>query len=254
MLSSNKIKFIKSLNQKKNREYNNCFIVEGEKIILELINSNFNIIEILSTKDFIDNHKINNNITQITEYELQKISNLKTPNKAVAIVKIPNKSFNNNIFNNLNIILDNIQDPGNLGTIIRTADWFGINNIFCSTNTVDVFNHKVIQSTMGAIFRVNIFYTDILKLIQDAIDNKQKIYGALLSGKNIYNTKLENSGLIILGNESKGISKPIQDLISDKIKIPNYPENNNNMESLNVSIANAIILAEFRRQQHHIDI
>jgi TrmH family RNA methyltransferase len=162
---------------------------------------------------------------------------------------MPNKSVTNkNSISDLTIVLDNIQDPGNLGTIIRTANWFGVNNIFCSQNTVDSYNQKVIQSTMGAIFRVNIFYTDIALFIKEAIADKKEIYGALLSGTNIYKSTLNNDGIIVLGNESKGISTPIQELISNRIKIPNYPENTNSMESLNVSIACGIILSEFRRQ------
>lgn len=252
MLSNNKIKFINSLNLKKNRFNNKCFIVEGEKMVLELINSNLKIVEIFALPDFILTNKTIlksiNTITTITTNELKKISSLKTPNQVLALADIPSPSINNTTFKSLNIALDNIQDPGNLGTIIRTANWFGVNNIFCSNNTVDAYNSKVIQSTMGAVFRTNIFYADLADLIKKASDNGQQIYGTQLNGKNIYDSPLNNNGLIVLGNESKGISKPIQKLINNKILIPNFPININDMESLNVAVASAIVLAEFRRQ------
>lgn len=252
MLSINKIKYIKSLELKKNRINNKCFVVEGEKMVLELINSQLNTIEVFATDEFIvkNTHILKNTnlVTAINTKDLKRISSLKNPNKAVAIAHIPSPKTDANTFLSLNIALDNIQDPGNLGTIIRTANWFGIKNIFCSKDTVDAYNPKVIQATMGAIFRTKIFYTNLDELITESKSSGQKIYGTLLDGDNIYNTKLSNNGLIIMGNESKGISKPIQNLIDNKILVPNYPLNINDMESLNVGVANAIVLAEFRRQ------
>lgn len=252
MLSINKIKHVKSLELKKHRINTKCFVVEGEKMVLELINSKLNTIELFATDDFLSNNpqilKKANTVTTVTTKDLKKISSLKTPNQALAIAEIPSPKIENNSFSSLNIALDSIQDPGNLGTIIRTANWFGVENIFCSKNTVDAYNPKVIQATMGAIFRTNIFYTNLPELINTAKNSGQKIYGTLLDGKNIYDTQLCNNGLIIMGNESKGISEPIQNLIDNKILIPNYPININDMESLNVGIANAIVLAEFRRQ------
>lgn len=252
MLTNNKIKFINSLEIKKNRQNSKCFIVEGEKMILELIKSKLKTVELFALTDFIRKNNVKlkqiDSIIEISEKELKKISSLKTPNQVLAIVNIPSPKINNTTFKSLNIVLDNIQDPGNLGTIIRTANWFGVNNIFCSNNTVDAYNSKVIQSTMGAIFRTNIFYTDIADIIQKAKNSGQQIYGTLLDGDSIYDLPLNNNGIIVMGNESKGISKPIQKLIDNKILIPNFPENINDMESLNVGIANAIALAEFRRQ------
>lgn len=252
MLSQNKIKFIKSLSLKKNRQQNNCFLVEGEKMILELMDSNFKTIEVYALKDFILQHTTifngNFSINEISEKELHKISSLKTPNQALAIVEIPNYTIEDFSFDSLSLVLDNIQDPGNLGTIIRTANWYGVEYIFCSSDTVDAYNSKVIQSTMGAIFRTKIVYGNLLPIINMAKKNNQAIYGTLLDGNAIYASKLTNNGLIVLGNESKGISKPIQKLIDHKIRIPNFPEHSTAMESLNVGIANAIVLAEFRRQ------
>jgi len=252
MLSQNKIKFIRSLELKKNRKKHNSFIVEGEKMVMELLKSKINVIEIFACNKFITNNlnSIENNfiINEISESELKKISNLKTPNEVLAVAKIPNVSIPDDYYKDLCLALDNIQDPGNLGTIIRTADWFGIKNIFCSADTVDVYNPKVVQATMGAIFRVNIFYIDLKNFITDAKSKNIKIFGTLLSGNNIYKTKLTDKAVIILGNESKGISKDIENMIENKIKIPQFSTDSNTSESLNVSIANAIVIAEFRRQ------
>lgn len=256
MLSQNKIKYVRLLANKKNRIQNNSFIVEGEKMVLELLQSNFKTIEIFALPSFINSYanKLNKirSVNEINEQELKKISSLKTPNQALAIVEIPNNSLVNIKYNSLSLALDNIQDPGNFGTIIRTANWFGVSNIFCSTDTVDAYNPKVIQSTMGAIFRTKIIYGNLNNVILEAKKNGQLVYGALLNGENIYTPKLNNNAIVVFGNESKGISKPIENLIDHKIRIPNFPETSHAMESLNVGIANAIVLAEFRRQNTRI--
>lgn len=252
MLSQNKIKFIRSLDAKKNRQHHNCFVVEGEKMVLELLRSNFEIIELFILSDFLVNHdkQINKGVavTEVSEMELKKISSLKTPNLALAITKIPDHKYDQHSYDSLSLALDNIQDPGNFGTLIRTANWFGVTTIFCSNDTVDAYNSKVVQSTMGAIFRTKIIYVDLLQTLIDAKKRGQIIYGTLLDGDNLYTVDLKNKGLIVLGNESNGISKAIQNLIDKKIRIPNFPEEVKTMESLNVGIANAIVLAEFRRQ------
>lgn len=246
MLSKNKIKLIKSLEQKKFRLKHNCFIIEGEKMIQELLVSKFKIIELFHTPEFNITHQDIDN-TIISEQELKKISLLKTANKALAIVELP-KATKYNTINGLNLVLDNVQDPGNLGTIIRTANWFGIKRIFCSTETADLYNPKVVQSTMGALFRTNVYYCNVEQLINTAKLQNIPIYGTLLSGSNIYEQNLSNTGLIVLGNESKGISPKIEKLVDHKIKIPNYSTDSEFMESLNVGVANAIVLAEFKRQ------
>jgi len=248
MLSQNKIKYINSLHQKKYRQLNNCFIVEGEKMVFELLKSNLNTIDLYATADFIS---INKGIVanEITDKELKKISSLKTPNKVIAIAEIPMQDKTLFVQNELILVLDNIQDPGNLGTIIRTANWFGIKSIICSPDTVDAYNSKVIQSTMGAIFRTQIIYTNLPTFLLNAKGNGTLIYGTVLDGTNLHQTELLNHGLVVLGNESKGISDEIKDLIDVKIRIPDFPFGKSGMESLNVGIANAIVLAEFRRQQ-----
>lgn len=256
MLSQNKIKFIRSLDTKKNRQHHNCFIVEGEKMVLELLQSNFETLELFCLPNFLSTHaKLINKrvaVTEISELELKKISILKTPNLVLAIAIIPNHKLAPQSYDTLSLALDNIQDPGNFGTIIRTANWFGVTTIYCSSDTVDAYNSKVVQSTMGAIFRVKIIYVDLIQTLIDAKKKGQTIYGTLLDGDSLYTADLKNNGLIVLGNESNGISKPIQKLIDTKLRIPNFPEDSRTMESLNVGIANAIVLAEFRRQGNKV--
>lgn len=247
MLTKNKIKFIKSLEQKKYRLKHNCFVVEGEKMVSEVLASKFKVLDLFCTNDFNYSDNIDFAI-RVDEQELKKISFLKTANKALAIVEIPqhNATIQNS---NLNLVLDNIQDPGNLGTIIRTANWFGVSHVFCSIETADVYNPKVVQATMGAIFRTKVQYCNTELLIKDAKKQNIPVYGTLLNGLNIYEQKLSTNGLIVLGNEGQGISPEIEKLIDHKIKIPNYTEGSELMESLNVGIANAIILAEFKRRE-----
>jgi len=250
MLSKNTIKFINSLQRKKNRNINKLFIVEGDKMVKEIINSELEIEKIFFTEHWEENiSKYNLSSEIITENELKKISSLKTPNNALAIVKIPDYELDTNgIKNELSIVLDDLQDPGNLGTIIRTADWFGIKNIICSQNSADVYNPKVVQATMGAIARVKVHYVDIQTFLSNShfVDDF-KIYGTFLNGKNMNETKLSDKGLIIMGNESKGISKNIERFVNEKLFIPNYPSNCKTSESLNVSTATAIVCYEFRR-------
>ena len=242
-LSKNQIKFICSLHQKKHRTENGLFIAEGEKVVKELLLSSLKIESIYATKNFADQNQ-EFNTTIITEDELTKISALTTPNEVLAIAQIPHyKIDRKEIADSLSLVLDEIQDPGNLGTIIRIADWFGIKNIICSENSVDPFNPKVVQATMGSIFRVKIHHTD-LKLFLET-ENSLEIYGAVLNGENIYEEKLTGKGLIILGNESKGISKELLPFITHKIKIPSH--DHSKAESLNIASATAIICYEFRR-------
>jgi len=254
MISINKIRLIKSLEHKKYRKLDQVFLVEGEKMVIELLKSNYQVSDIFALKSFQSILKSNGlnttTFTEVTNAELDKISNLKTPNQAIAIVKIPEQK-NTQPFpqQELMLALDNIQDPGNLGTIIRTANWFGISHIFCSPDTVDVYNPKVIQSTMGAIFNTTICYVDLADWLQKAESSHIPVYGTLLDGDNLYSNDLTSNGIIVMGNESKGISDEIQSYINKKLFIPGYPPDSRNIESLNVSVATAIICAEFRRQQ-----
>ncbi len=250
MLSRNTIKFINSLQKKKYRNKNKLFIVEGDKMVKEIINSQLEIEKIFLTKYWEENISRESLLTEIiTKDELKKISLLKTPNNVLAIVKKPDFEIDiKEIKNELSIVLDDLQDPGNLGTIIRTADWFGIKNIICSLNSADVYNPKVVQATMGAIARVKVHYVDIEEFLSNShFADDFKIYGAFLNGNNLNKTKLKNKGLIIMGNESQGISKNIERFVTEKLFIPNYPANCKSSESLNVSTATAIVCYEFRR-------
>jgi len=248
MLSKAQIKFINSLHSKKQRYINEMFIAEGNKIVLDLINNNLEIEYIVATADWISNTHLNKDIKIIesNEQEIKKCTALSTPTDVIAVFKFP-KQEKQDIENSLSIILDDVQDPGNLGTIIRTADWYGIKNIFCSKGTVDVFNPKVIQATMGAIAGINIVYCEVKELINQYASEDFPIYGTFMEGDNIYSKELSPKGFIVMGNEGKGVSKEIQALITTKLTIPSYNRDETISESLNVATATAIICSEFRR-------
>ena len=241
MINKNLIKFVKSLQNKKNRISHSSFVVESPKNVLELLNSDYEILQLFATKSWIENNKIDYPVllNKVSEKELQRMSSLKTSSDVLAIVKIPFTidKFN---FSGVNIILDNIKDPGNLGTIIRICDWFGVKNIFCSITTVDVYNSKVVQSTMGSIFRVNVIYTDLYILIND-IPEEVNVYAAVMNGELLNSLSIKGDSLIVFGNESSGISEEVNNLIKNKITI----NKTGNAESLNVSVSAAIILNKF---------
>jgi len=245
MLSKNQIKDIRLLHVSKYRKREQYFIAEGPTIVDEFISSEYEIDKIFALESWINNNKgVHKNIVHITPRELQSISLLKTPNQVLATVKYPEKRKINFKSPELILALDTIQDPGNLGTIIRIADWFGIKKLVCSLETADAYNPKVVQASMGAITRVQFVYTNLQEWLSKLPQNTN-IYGALLDGENIYKTKLESNGVIVIGNEGNGISKEIQNLVSHKIKIPAYGDSL--MESLNAAVATAIICNEFRR-------
>tara|TARA_R110001592_G_scaffold119491_5_gene322659 strand:- start:9912 stop:10631 length:720 start_codon:yes stop_codon:yes gene_type:complete len=237
MLSINQKKYLNSLKQKKYRNQHSTFIVEGEKMVNELIASNYEVEVVYGTEGL----SLYSELIEVNEKELNSITTLKTPNKFFAIAKQKqNDSYQ--LDGKLVLALDNIQDPGNLGTIIRIADWFGISTIICSPTCVDVYNPKVVQATMGSIFRINVCYTELKDFFTQ--NKNLNVYGALLGGDNIYNTtiKKENS-VLLMGNESKGISTDLLDFINHKITIPQFGQ----AESLNVAIATAILCSEYQR-------
>lgn len=241
MISKNQIKIINSLQQKKYRKIHQQFFAEGKKVIQELLNSNFELIELFTTQESFPNVP-KSQINTISEADLKKISVLVTPNESLAIFKIPNEN-KLKTDNGLTIALDDIRDPGNMGTIIRLADWFGVLQIVCSNETVDVYNPKVVQSTMGSLARVNVVYLNLNDYLKTC---KLPVYGTLLEGKNIYSEKLNRNAVVVLGNESNGISATIQELITQKITIPRFGTLQET-ESLNVATATAIVLSEFCR-------
>ncbi|HSO86023.1 MAG TPA: RNA methyltransferase [Draconibacterium sp.] len=258
MISKNTIKLIKSLDLKKIREKESLFLVEGDKNVSEVLESKFKIEKLFATSSFLLNNKskLSNAklAMEVTKQEIQQASLLKSPQNSIALCELPNaKELPENIDSNLWIYLDEIQDPGNLGTIIRICDWFGIDHLFCSPKTADLFNPKVIQSSMGSFCRVNVWYTPFEPV--SALANKLEIpvYGAFLNGENIYEQKLPQRALLVLGNEGNGICPEIEAKIKKKIKIPRFSENSKTAESLNVSVAAAIICSEFKRQNSFSD-
>ena len=258
MISKNTIKLIKSLEQKKFRIKEKAFIVEGDKNVSEILNSNFNIEKLYATKKFIDKNisfiKDLNTISEVTRDEICVASLLKSPQNSIAICTLPDtKKLPEKLDKKLKIYLDDIQDPGNLGTIIRICDWFGVDQLFCSLNTVDMFNPKVIQSSMGSFCRVNVYYSSFEEVAGRATESDSTIYGALLTGENIYSQKLSENALLVMGNEGNGINPEIEKSIVNKIKIPGFNNSNKSAESLNVSVATAIICSEFKRQHFFSD-
>jgi TrmH family RNA methyltransferase len=241
MLSKNQIKLISSLHQKKHRFASQLFFAEGIKVIQELVKSNFELEQLYTTKeDFNDVTPHKRNI--ISENELNKISALSTPNTCLAVFKIPLET--KIIDSGLILALDSIRDPGNLGTILRLCDWFGIQQLVCSKETVDIYNPKVVQATMGSIARVNVNYIDLEDFITKT---KLPVFGTFMDSENIYKTTLPQEGIIVMGNEANGISENIEKLISKRLTIPRFGDLQIT-ESLNVATAAAIILSEFKRQ------
>ena len=239
-ISKNQLKLITSLSQKKYRQKHNLFMAEGVKVLNELLNSPFEIETLFCTDDFevaISEKKI----IRISETELKKVSTLKSPNKALGIFKIPKEKALQN--SGLTIALDAINDPGNLGTIIRLCDWFGVTQLVCSKDTVDCYNQKVVQASMGSLTRVSIYYTDLENYITKS---NLDTFIADMDGENVYKTKLPKEGILIMGNEANGVSEEIKSLLQYKISIPRFGETQET-ESLNVATATAILLSEFKR-------
>ena len=238
MLSKSQIKLITSLKQKKYRLQHGFFVVEGVKTITELIHSDFELVTLYTTESFnFDDTKEE----IISKTDLKRVSFLKTPNKALALFKIPNVK--NIDLNQLIVALDDVRDPGNLGTIIRLCDWFGVTDLVCSYETVDCFNPKVIQATMGSISRVNITYLNLSEFLKE---NRLLSFGTFMDGASIYSKALPKKGVLILGNEANGISEEIEKLVTEKLSIPRFG-NLRATESLNVATATAIFLSEFKR-------
>lgn len=248
-LSNNKIKYFKSLKEKKFRNQYNCFVAEGEKIVFDLMGTcKCQLIAALPDIISLHDELTAEEIIVASEGELKRATSFKSPPSVIAVFYQP--EFNEkelDLYNNLSLVLDGVQDPGNVGTIVRIADWFGIKNIFCSYDCADIFNPKTIQATMGSIARVRVIYTDIIELIQK--NNNLPVYGTFLDGKSIYNESLSSNGFIVMGSEGKGISSEIELLISDRLFIPNYPIDIKSSESLNVAVATAITCSEFRRRK-----
>lgn len=234
MLTSKQIKFIKSLTLKKNRILHKCFIVEGEKMISDLLKSSFEILDLYAS-DKWGNSEVD--YIKLSSKQLQRISQFKNANKVIAIVKIPEKNILEDT--GVTLVLDQIQDPGNFGTIIRICDWFGVKQIICSNDTVDMYNSKVVQSSMGSIFRVNIFYKNLVEYLKNV---NNPVYATLKNGNSIKKIKKNKNCHIIIGNESKGISNNLFSYVDEKFSIN---QTSSDVDSLNVAVATGIILYDF---------
>jgi len=245
MVTKNQKKLIRSLNQKKNRKNNRLFVAEGVKVINEFLDASLHLKHLFILNEaqhlFPDSLLLIPQIVSPTE--LQQLSFLKTAQKAVAVFEIPELK-TPNPSKGLQLALDDISDPGNLGTIIRLCDWFGISDLICSENTVDCFNPKVVQATMGSLTRVSIIYTNLEAYLKDT---KLPVIGTFMDGNNVYQTNLPDKGIIVMGNEANGISPKIKAFISQKISIPRFGQLQH-AESLNVATATAILLSEFKRR------
>jgi TrmH family RNA methyltransferase len=255
MLSKNRLRFIVSLQKKKIRDEQNLFVIEGDKLVKEFLNSDMKVISLLAKPEFLASlsEDIQGRIKEVEPVsceELKQISSLKTPHNAIALIERPVIKTNPMlILNELCVALDFIQDPGNLGTIIRAASWFGIKNVVCSEDCVDVYNPKVIQATMGAILNVKVHYHDLKKLLSAALDQGTPVYGTTLKGESIYDQKLSENGVILLGNESKGISEDLIPFVTIRLMIPKLTSAKHGIDSLNVGMAASVIFSEFARRR-----
>ncbi|MBK7626225.1 MAG: RNA methyltransferase [Bacteroidales bacterium] len=254
MISKNRAKFIVSLQKKKVRDDERLFIIEGDKLVREFMASGIRMHSLIAKPEFISSisgEHLSNvaEVDDVSYEELKSVSTLKTPHNALAIIPMPDKVLNvNEVFNDICVALDFVQDPGNLGTIIRAAAWFGIKNIICSPDCVDVYNPKVIQASMGALLHVNVFYSD-LKIFLAAFEKENiSVFGTLLEGESIYSHRLANKGIILLGNESKGISADLLPYITEKIMIPKFSMGKHGIDSLNVGMAASVVFSEFARR------
>ncbi len=236
------IQLVRSLHHKEGRVEQGLFLAEGEKLIKDILSSDFVVQKIYSLDDDFDMECAE----RVSPKEMERLSALKSANRAVAVVEIPQYSLRQeDIVDKLIIALDDVQNPGNLGTIVRLADWFGIRDIVCSPQCADIYNPKVVQATMGAITRVRVHYQPLVPFLESC---DSAIYGAMLDGDNIYEQPLSQEGVIVMGNEGRGVSSEVAALLTRRLYIPPYPADGGGMESLNVAISTSIICSEFRRR------
>lgn len=257
MLSKNRIKQIHGLELKKNRRAEGLFVAEGPKLVDELLPA-FPCSYLAATPSWCDRHATELERLRatgaetdvVTDEELQRASLLRAPQQVLALLAVPAPEGGAEVraADALCLMLDSVQDPGNLGTIVRLADWFGIEDVFCSPDTADVYNPKAVQATMGALARVRLHYTPLPSLLRRVTDAGVPVYGTFLDGENLYTQPLEQRGVIVMGNEGKGVSREVEQLVTRKLYVPNYPAGRATSESLNVAIATAVVCAEFRRR------
>lgn len=242
MVTKADISLVRSLSDKRSRAEHGMFVVEGRKMVAEAFVSPLNVRRVFGTEEFADIK----GCETVSRKDIERMSSLRTPQGVLALVEIPRYDFPAVLGSELTLALDGVQDPGNLGTIIRLADWFGIHDIICSHDTVDCFGPKVVQASMGAIFRVRVHYCDLPEILHGA---RTPVFGTFLEGDNIYKAEFDcGRGIIVLGNEGNGISEATASAVTHKLFIPPYPADSRSSESLNVGVAAAIVCAEFRRR------
>lgn len=253
MLSKQQTKIVQNLEKKKFREKYNLFKTEGEKLVGELLSSGFQIHSVFAFPEWIEQNKNllpNVNITEVDEREMHDISNFQSLPQVIALAGIPAPHFSDTeITASLSLVLNGIQDPGNMGTILRVADWFGIRHIFCDQDCASAYNPKCVQASMGAVFRVKVLYTELPDLLKKYKKQGLSVFGTFLDGENIYTSRLCDKGFIVMGNEGKGISAGIEELTDCKLTIPSFAHSEQATESLNVGVATGIILSEFKRRE-----
>ena len=238
------IQFVRSLADKRVRDAERLFVAEGDKLIGEILQSGLRVRNIYALEGHFAGQA-----EPVTAKEMERISQLKTASTSLAVVEQPrHKTLSKAAADKLSLALDGVQNPGNLGTIIRLADWFGVEDIFCSEDTADCFNTKVVQATMGAILRVRVHYLPLAEFLRRTVESGVAVYGTMLDGDNIYDAELGAEGVIVMGNEGKGVSDECAATFTHKLLIPTYPAERQGSESLNVAMATGILCAEFRRR------
>ncbi len=252
MIGKKKVNQIKSLSQKKARLKDQLFLVEGDKIVLEVLQSYLHVKELFASESFIQEYEqlVNGaeKVTATTVNDIRKASLLKNPQNSLALCHLPPKTEIPAKISGLSFFLDGIQDPGNLGTILRICDWFGMEYLYCSPDTADIFNPKVIQSSMGSFFRIKTIYTTYEDIFSRAFQSGIHLFGTFMEGENLYSLELPSNALIVMGNEGNGISPEVAAKINYKVNIPSFRTGQQGAESLNVAVATGIIASEFRRQ------
>ena len=249
MISKARIKWIKSLEMRKYRLQHNAFVAEGPKLVGELLPYSTPLY-LAATKEWLAENKhllkAVKEVDEVSREELERASLLRNPQSVLAVMQIPNEKLDiASLLDQLVIALDGVQDPGNLGTILRIADWFGIHKVLCSDGSADVYNPKCVQSCMGALARVKVYYCSLPEVLREA---KMPVFGTFLDGTNIYEEELSSSGIIVMGNEGNGISQQVAELVDRRLYVPNYPQGSLTTESLNVAVCTGIVCAEFRRR------
>jgi TrmH family RNA methyltransferase len=248
MLTKNTIKQIASLRQQKFRKELGLFVVEGRKMTEELLRSSFEMVGLYATEAFLTDYPAFAEAETVSEVQMQQMSGQDTPPGILAVVRIP-KQDEIKVSSQIVLALDGIANPGNMGTLIRTAEWFGIQDVVCSSDCVELWNPKVVQATMGAIARVKVYYTDLPTFLSTMRQRQVPVYGTFLEGENIYQSNLSPHGIIVMGNEGRGISDAVRQQVTHKLFIPPYPADALTSESLNVGIATAITVSEFRKRE-----